>query len=203
MRWERHLGSRSLGHNRNGWASRIVAGVALRKSPLTVVPSTAECRVVYLPVPRFLQWWAMSELGKRVGERKHGITQKTTIGLILVVVALAAFAAVSAVRSSAVSSPTSSHLQTAIIPGTWIYWSCTHGTITWQGVQVCHDQYTNAPACDVYPSCSGTITYTVDSGHSFVSLTASGYASISGKTLTVSCPNIGQHWQGYVTLSTT
>ena len=132
-----------------------------------------------------------------------GAGRRVLAGLVLGFTVAAVFAWVLAAGAPRAAVPTSPGLQTAIIPCTWVDWSCTHGSITWHGLQMCHDQNVNSPACDSYPSCSGTITNTVDSGHSFVSVTATGYASISGRTLTVSCPNIGQHWQGYVTLSTT
>ena len=89
-----------------------------------------------------------------------------------------------------------------ILPGTYVTFTCTHGTISLNGAQYCSHTTTAArDLCDS-SSCQFSIAYTVDSGYTFYGWVVSGQASVSGTTLTVYTPNPADTYSASVTLDT-
>ncbi len=159
----------------------------------------------------------------RLRRHEHVGTRRRTrrlaprvIGLCLLMV-LATFVFVVMPSPALASSSTqSSGLSTAstnpspdVIPGTYVTFQCTHGTISLDGSQYCSHTVT-APinVCSTSPSCPYNMVGTVDSGYTFYGWTLSGQVSAAcgtclSTTLTVYLPNSGGHYTASVLLNTT
>jgi len=177
--------------------------------------------------------------GKVVGRpsgRKHVETRRRTrrlapgvVGLCLVMILASLTLVVSPAMASRIGSPSGSSIEPfpsgpggpsttttsvggplLISPGTWVTFTCTHGTISLDGTQYCsHTTTASVFVCDTSPSCPFTMVGTVDSGYTFYGWLLSGQASVSCEyhclttTLTVYTPSPSNHYTASVTLDTT
>ena len=99
--------------------------------------------------------------------------------------------------------------QPLVVPGNYVTFTCTHGTISLGGTQYC-SHTTTAPIdlCDS-SSCQFSISGTVDSGYTFYGWVLGGdYASVKcgtclSTTLTLTVPNLSNKYSASVTLDTT
>ncbi len=99
--------------------------------------------------------------------------------------------------------------QPLVVPGNYVTFTCTHGTISLGGTQYC-SHTTTAPIdlCDS-SSCQFSMTGTVDSGYNFYGWVVGGnYASVQcgtclSTTLTLTVPNLSDRYSTSVNLDTT
>ena len=151
------------------------------------------------------------------------------VGLCLVMILASLTLVVSPAMASGIGSSSGSSIETfqggpvglstttasvggplLISPGTWVTFTCTHGTISLDATQYCsHTTTASVFLCDTSPSCPFTMVGTVDSGYTFYGWLLSGQASVSCEyfclttALTVSTPNPSNHYTASVQLDTT
>ena len=138
------------------------------------------------------------------------------VGLVLLVVGLAASApaCASPARSAkegatGLSEGAAPATDPLVIPGTYVTFICTHGTISLDGTQYCsHTTTVGVDLCDNPPSCGFSMVGTVDSGYTFYGWVLSGQDSVGcgsclSTTLTVYTLTQGGHYTASVNVSTT
>ncbi len=161
----------------------------------------------------------MPEEARRSSRYQRARRTAPTPGFVGLIVVIAVLASASPARANPVQagSNQTSGLSTAggntsgplVVPGTYLTFHCTHGTISLGGTKYCSHAATAGPInlCDS-SWCDFSTTGTVDSGYTFYGWVVSAYASVQcgsclGTTLTLTTPNPGNQYFASLTLDTT
>ncbi len=94
---------------------------------------------------------------------------------------------------------------TDVIPGFYLTLDCSHGTISLNSSNDCHDQTATDDACDS-STCAFALSASEDFGYTFGSWSSTGVtvacSTCATTTLTVHVPNPGDRYTGTLTLNT-